>query len=100
MKRGEGPARGPGRGGSADPRPRLVPSGLTPGERRVYGAVTAFFVVVFFALMWPVYALFSGIRPMILGLPLSLFYLVVILVLSFVVLLALFAWEGRREGDD
>jgi len=81
-----------------DARPRFMPSGLTRHQRRVYGAVTIFFIVVFFALMWPVYALFSGIRPIVLGMPFSLVYLVVILAASFLVLLGVFTWEGRAEG--
>lgn len=78
-----------------DARPRFMSRDLTPGQRRVYGAVTLFFVVVFVAMIWPVYSLFSGIRPVILGIPFSLFYVVAFLAASFVVLLALFAWEGR-----
>ena len=80
-----------------DARPRFMPSGLTRRQRRVYGAVTVFFLVVFVAMMWPVYALFSGFRPFVLGMPLSLFYVVAWLVASFLVLLGLFAWEGRAE---
>lgn len=83
-----------------DARPRLMPPGLTRRQRRVYGAVTLFFIIVFFALMWPVYPLFSGIRPVVLGMPFSLVYLVVILAVSFLVLLGLFTWEGRADRRD
>lgn len=38
-------------------------------------------------LIWPVYPLFSGIRPFILGLPLSFFWLLVMLSLAFGTLL-------------
>ena len=59
---------------------------------------SAFFVAVFLALVWPVYALFSGIRPRILGLPLSLAWVVGWVVAGFLALLAVHLWEARR-GD-
>ena len=87
--------------------PRFFPTDLSARERRIYGALTLFFVLVFLALTWPVYALFSGIRPLVLGMPFSLFYVVVVLVVSFLVLLGLYLWEDRRghldddaAGDD
>lgn len=82
-------------------RPRIFPSHLSGVERLVYRAVTLFFVALFAALLWPVYPLFAGIRPLVLGVPLSLAYVVGLLLLGFVVLLALFVWEGRRSvpGD-
>lgn len=76
--------------------PRLFPSGLSRRERRSYRAVLLFFVVALAALLWPVYPLFGGIRPMVLGMPFSLYYVTVWLVGSFLVLLGVFLWEGRR----
>lgn len=67
-------------------------------ERRVYGAAAAFYVLLFILLVWPVYRLFAGARPFVLGVPLSLVYVVALLILGFVVLLGLFVWEGRREA--
>jgi hypothetical protein len=81
-------------------RPRIFPSHLSGRERVVYRAVTFFFVALFFALIWPVYGLFGGIRPLILGVPFSLAYVVCLLLAGFVVLLALFLWEGRRPDPD
>lgn len=66
---------------------------------KVYRAAGAFFVLLFIALMWPVYPLFGGIRPLVLGMPLSLVYVLICLTLSLATLLALFVWEGRA-GDD
>ena len=77
-------------------RPRIFSSHLSRRERRVYRTATVFFVALFTALVWPVYPLFSGIRPMILGVPLSLAYVVLLVLASFAALLALFLWEGRR----
>ncbi|MFQ5928378.1 MAG: hypothetical protein ACE5MK_01675 [Acidobacteriota bacterium] len=65
-------------------------------RRRVYTAVVLYFIFVFLALMWPIYPFFSRIFPMLLGIPLSLVYLVFLLVLSFLVLLGLYLWEDRH----
>lgn len=81
-------------------RPRLMPSHLSRTERVVYGGITVYFVLVFLALIWPVYPFFSGIEPRILGLPLSLSYIVGLLLLSFGVLLALYLWEERRGPEE
>lgn len=94
-----GPGRGDGTGG-ARRVPRLFPSDLPPGRRRVYGAVLAFYLAATAGLVWPIYAQFSGIRPLVLGMPLSLFYVVLWVVASFLVLLGLYLWEGRRGDDD
>ena len=48
--------------------------------------------------MWPIYPFFSRIRPLILGMPFSMAYLVFLLVLSFLVLVSLYTWERRRDG--
>ena len=80
--------------------PRFFPSDLSDRERRIYGALTVFFFLVLLALTWPVYTLFSGIRPLVLGMPFSLFYIVVVLVVSFLVLLGLYLWEDRRGHLD
>jgi hypothetical protein len=61
-------------------------------------AVLVYFVLVFAAMIWPVYPFFAGIDPRVLGLPFSLFYQVLLLVLSFAVLLALYRWDRRRGG--
>ncbi len=81
---------------------RIFSSRLGRRERRVYGAVLVYFLAVFVAMLWPVYSFFGRARPLIGGLPLSLFYLAVLLVSSFVILLCLYAWEahsGRLDPD-
>lgn len=77
--------------------PRFFPRRLDPDARLVYGVVTAFFVGLFLALIWPVYPAFGTIRPLVLGIPLSLFYVVVLLVAGFLALLLLYLWEGRSR---
>lgn len=78
--------------------PRLFPSGLDRRERLVYGLVTLFYVLLFFALGWPIYPRFAGIEPRVLGVPGSLAYVVAGVLLSFVVLLAVLRWERRRDA--
>ena len=58
-------------------------------------AVAFFFLLAFAALIWPIYSFFGNARPLILGLPQSLFYVSVWLVLSFLVLFALYLYEER-----
>lgn len=99
-RRNRTPVASDGRAGDrVKRRPRFVPPELTPRERRVYLGATGVLVVVFCALIWPVYPLFAGIRPLVLGVPLSLAWVVAWLLVSFVTLLALFLWEGDRGGS-
>ena len=75
---------------------RVFSSSLSKAERRIYGAVTVIFIGVFLATMWPIYPLFNRIRPFVLGMPASLFYLLVLVFVGFFSLLALYRWEDRR----
>ena len=79
---------------------RVFSSRLTRRERLVYGTITVYFCAVFAAMLWPIYPLFGGARPLIAGLPQSLFYLAVLLVTSFGVLGVLYRWELRRGRLD
>ncbi len=58
-------------------------------------AAVVFFVVAFAALIWPIYPLFGHERPLILGMPQSLFYVACWLVASFLALLVLYLHEER-----
>ena len=80
--------------------PRFFSSALSSRERLVYGAATAWFLAVFVGMSWPVYTIFSRIRPMALGMPLSLLYLAALLVASFLVALGLLVWELRSGALD
>ncbi len=75
---------------------RIFSSELDAKERRIYGVVTLVLVGTFFALQWPIYAWFSRIRPFVLGMPFSLFYILLLLLLCFFSLLALYLWEDSR----
>ena len=60
-------------------------------------ALAVCFAALFAATMWPIHPLFSRARPFVLGLPVSLLYVMGIAVLSFVLLLA---YELRTSGRD
>ena len=74
----------------------IFSSALSPSERRIYKAVTLLLIAVFFAFMWPIYPIFNRIRPLTLGMPASLFYLVFLVGVSFATILALYLWEDRH----
>jgi Na+/melibiose symporter-like transporter len=80
-------------------RPRILPSRLEPSKRRIYRGVLVVFGVVFLAMIWPVVTLFSHTEPLIGGLPFFLFYLTVLLLVSFLVLWCLFRWEERTGSS-
>lgn len=63
----------------------------------VHKVVAAFFVLVLAAMMWPIYPVFSRIQPMVLGIPFSLFYLILLITISFLVLLGLYLWDSRES---
>jgi len=69
-------------------------------RKLAYRLVIGYFIVVVLTTMWPIYPFFSRIRPLILGMPFSLAYLVFLIVLSFLVLVSLYTWEGRRNGTE
>jgi hypothetical protein len=62
--------------------------------------VILLFVAVFLASIWPIYPFFSRIHPIVLGLPFSLVYLIILLLFSFSVLLSLYLWESRNGRLD
>ncbi len=81
-------------------QPEAVPSGLVlfrpgadPARRRRRLVFLAVYLVVAALLVWPIFPRFSGIHPLILGLPLSLAWVVLALGVMFVALL----WLYRHE---
>ena len=84
------------------PEPNTVPKGLvlfppdTPPRRRRQRLVfVAILIVTALALVWPIYPMFSGIYPLILGLPLSLAWVV----LWLAVMMTALIWLYRSEGS-
>ena len=81
------------------------PKGLVffrPGTPKAYRRRRWIFVVVLLAaalaVTWPVYTFFSGARPLILGLPLSLAWVVLWLFVIFLALVWLYLGEDERGG--
>ncbi len=80
-----------------DPRrPRAVTQDRSP----LAVAVAGFYVLLFVALVWPVYPFFATIEPRVLAMPFSLFYVVVCLLLSFFALFAFYLWERKRDAAE
>lgn len=63
------------------------------------------FFIVFIAflaslsIMWPVYPLFSGIEPLIFGLPVSFAWIILWVIISFAALYALYLSDNKQESD-
>jgi uncharacterized membrane protein len=66
---------------------------------RIRRLTSAFFVVYLLAVTWPVALLVAAAEPLVLGLPLPLFWAVLWIVMSFAMLLWLDHAEQRAEVD-
>ena len=78
---------------------RLFPPGTPRRLRRAKLAFAGLALVAAAAVSWPLYPLFASPRPFVLGLPLSLAWVVLWLGVVFAGLLALFSVEhGRPES--
>lgn len=64
----------------------------TPAKRVFY-----FCLLALLATIWPIYPIFGGIFPLVWGMPFSLFYLILVLVVVFLVMLGLYLWEERHD---
>lgn len=71
---------------------------MTVNIRIVRRCALAFFVVYLLAVIWPLATLVSAAEPMILGLPLSMAWAIVWILLGFVALLILDRFECRHES--
>lgn len=76
-----------------DRRLHLFAPEAPPGYRRRRLAFAGLMLLATVAVCWPVYPLFSGVRPLLLGLPLSLAWVVGWLLVTFVALLMLYRSE-------
>jgi hypothetical protein len=66
---------------------------------RIRRLTSAFFVIYLLAVTWPMALLFAAAEPLILGLPLPLFWAVLWIVMSFAMLLWLDHAEQRAESE-
>lgn len=76
------------------------PARLSSRRRKIYRFLVGYFLLIFAGMIWPVYPLFDQIRPYILGIPFSLFYLVTLLSATFVALLTVYLWELKNDEVD
>lgn len=74
----------------------FFPPGTDPAKKRRRRVFLGIYLLAAVLLVWPVYPLFSGIKPLILGLPLSLAWVVMALGVMFGALV----WLYRAEDDD
>ncbi len=70
--------------------------GSDPARRRRRLVFLAVYLAAALMLIWPIYPLFSDIRPLILGLPLSLAWVLLALGVMFAALL----WLYRTDDQD
>ena len=81
---------------------RLIYSVQQPAKKLVVRWFIVFLVLIQFSLIWPIYPLVGYIEPIILGMPFSIVWVLLCLLLSFSGLLAYFLWEEqgqKRQGQ-
>lgn len=75
-----------------------------PSATRTYRRNRIVFVIVMavicLAINWPIYPLFSGIYPLILGFPLSFAWIIVCLLISMAALILLYRWDITHINDE
>ena len=69
---------------------------MSRGARHRFGLLVA--LAVLFLSIWPLYPRIAGIRPLVLGMPFSMFWLVVMIAAVFFTFLGIFAAD--RKGDE
>ena len=75
----------------------------TKSRTRFPGRIVLFLgmlLLVQLGLVWPIYPLFSGIYPMVLGLPLSFIWVICMLLASFTLLLAFYLTDPDNQGSE
>lgn len=79
---------------------RLFPPGTPRGLRRRKLAFAALLAGAAACLVWPVYSWFSGIHPLILGLPLSFAWVILWLLVVFAAQVWIYRSEYGRQGAE
>lgn len=78
---------------------RLIFSSSNPKRRKRAFLLIGFLFLFQLCLIWPIYPVFGGAEPFILGFPLSFAWVIFILVLSFLALLLFFKSENNTEDN-
>ncbi len=74
----------------------LMYSVQKPKKKSVLRWFIVFLVLVQLSLIWPIYPLVGHIEPFVLGIPFSIIWVLLCLLLSFSGLLAFFIWENQE----
>jgi len=69
-----------------------------PKKRSIYSLFTIFFIVCILAVVFPFYAVGNRVTPYIMGMPFSMAWIVIWIILLFIGLVLLYAWESRTGG--
>lgn len=75
----------------------LMYSVQQPSKKSVLRWFIAFLVLIQFSLIWPIYPVVGYIEPIMLGMPFSIVWVLLCLLLSFSGLLAYFLWEEQVQ---
>jgi len=70
--------------------------GYNPNKRKVYIGFTVFFLLCFMAMIFPIFSIANRVEPILFGMPFGMFWLVLVTILQFCGLLALYIWEYRK----
>ena len=70
-----------------------------PTKKPVIRWFIAFLVLIQLSLIWPIYPIVGHIEPFILGMPFSIVWVLLCLLLSFSGLLAYFLWEEQGQDE-
>ena len=76
----------------------FFPRQTTPSQRRRRYIFLAAWITISGMLVWPIYPLFAGVRPLVAGLPLSLAWILLAMVLMCAFLFWLFLGEEQKGG--
>jgi len=71
---------------------------IPPKKRRVYSIFSVFFIICVLAVIFPFYAVANRVTPYIMGMPFSMAWIVIWIILLFIGLVLLYAWESRTGG--
>lgn len=80
-----------------DYRVRLFPEGMPRAVRVAYIGHLIYFIAILLGTVWPIYLIGNRVEPYVLGIPFSMFWIVLVLIASLGGLVHLYMFERRRE---
>jgi len=78
----------------------LVFSSRSPKRRKRAFILIPILVVIQLCLIWPIYPLMSSAKPLIFGIPLSFFWVIMMVCLSFISLLIFFRKDTETTEEE